>query len=368
MKLLKSILFLPLFISLIFFSCKKEETDTASENFECITDNSIAKSNRNIGIDLLDLSQSNSFEDNILLAKELGVEFIALHMPWSSIESSPNNFIDPFDAIFLLGKVAAENDMKFSLTIRPIDLVGKTVPSDLENMRFNSMEMIDRFKAVTDFIFTKVDPSVLLNFQIGNEIDGYDTSNEHSDFWSDYGEFINAISNHIHSINPNLKVGFTGTFSGLMENQNTFKTLLENVDILGVTYYPIKSNFDVKDPSVVFEDFNDLVNSFNKTIYLQEVGYQSGALNNSDEEKQAEFFCNFFKAWDTHADKIKSANILRLNDLSKIGATESAGPYGISNPEFIEYLRTLGVRTFDGKGKEKKAFEVIKNNLRERGW
>lgn len=370
MKLSNSISIALFSITLLLFSCEKETTNsTASETFECKIENTSPKGNRMIGLDLLNTTEANLFDNNVAFAKELGIEFIALHVNWKDMEPTTGNFTDPFDAINLLGQVAAANNMKFSLTLRPIDLVGKSVPHDLENIRFSDVQMINRFKALVDFIFTKVDPNILLNLQIGNEIDGMNTSNEHEEFWNDYGIFLNSITEYIHTSHPNLKIGFTGTLPGLLENPNRFKILLENVDILGVTYYPLKSNFDVKDPSVVFEDFNNLTNEFqNPTIYLQEVGYQSSSTNNSSPSKQAEFFCNFFQAWDIHKDQIKTANIVRLNDLSEAEAKTSAGPYGISNTEFIEYLRTLGIRTFDGEGENKEAFEVIKNNLRERGW
>jgi hypothetical protein len=49
------------------------------------------------------------------------------------------------------------------------------VPSDLFETRFNDPQMINRFRQLIDFIFTIVDPDLVMNFQIGNEIDGYDT-------------------------------------------------------------------------------------------------------------------------------------------------------------------------------------------------
>lgn len=357
-----------LVIILTFFSCSRDYP-VEPNGFICEITNPIEKGDRILGIDLLDLSETNSFDQNIDLANEIGVEFIALHLTWSSIETSPNVYEDPFSAMELLGQVAVGNNYNFSLTIRPIDLTGKTVPSDLENTRFNDSIMIDRFKSLVDFIFTKVNPSILLNFQIGNEIDGYDTTNEPSTFWDDYGEFLQEITNYIHSINSNVRVGYTGTHDGLLANPSLFNTLLQNVDILGVTYYPIKPDFSVKEPNTVFTDFENLVTSFiSKPIYLQEVGYQTSTTSNSNEEKQAEFYCNLFKAWDLHIDKIKSLNIVRLNDLSLQGAQEAAGPYGLSNTQFIEYLRTLGIRTYKSEGSNKQAFNTIKSNALARGW
>ncbi len=353
------------------FSCSKDNSNgpEVPNGFVCGIDSPVSKGDRMIGIDLLNLTESNTFDDNINLAAQLGMEFIGLHITWTSIESSANTFTDPGDALFLLSQVAIDNNLKFSLTIRPIDITGKTVPPDLNDLRFNENQMIERFKSLIDFVFTKVAPSVLLNLQIGNEIDGFDTTNEDPSFWTDYGIFLKEITAYIHSNYPTVIVGFTGTFNGLLAQPTRFNDLLENVDILGVTYYPLKSNFDVKEPSVVFADFDNLVAAYkNAPIYLQEVGYQTSPQNNSSEAKQAEFYCNFFKAWDEHLSRIKTANIVRMNDLSMEEAAISAGPYGISGNSFIEYLRTLGIRTFGNKGTNKQTFEVIKNNLQLRGW
>lgn len=349
-------------------ACSDDDPPT-TKNSDCDFENVVLKSDRLIGIDLLDLSQTNSFSDNLDLASDLGVEFIALHLAWTSIETSPNNYEDPLDALEGLNQVALDNNLKFSLTIRPIDIPGKTVPLDLENARFNTTEMMDRFKSLIDFVFTKVDATVLLNFQIGNEIDAYSTSTEPLTFWEDYGEFLNEMRDYIHTIDANVKVGFTGTFSGLIDQSGRFLTLMENVDILGVNYYPLNSDFSVREPDDVFNDINSLVATYGDfPIYIQEVGYQTSATNNSSPEKQAEFYCNFFKAWDMHTGKIKSANIVRLNDLSDEEAEISAGPYGISDVQFIEYLRTLGIRTYESNGINKTSFDVIKDNLAARGW
>ncbi len=208
-----------------------------------------------------------------------------------------------------------------------------------------------------------------LNLQIGNEIDGYNTAGEASTFWEDYGLFLKTMTDYIHASHPQLKVGFTGTLYGLIVRPALFNGLLENVDILGATYYPLQADFAVKDPEVVIEELDLLVKAFpGAPIYLQEVGYQTSAQNASSEAKQAAFYCNFFKAWDQQQHAIKSANLVRLNDLSEAGANESAGPYNISGVTFIEYLRTLGIRNYEGEGSNKQAFDIISNNLAERGW
>lgn len=356
------------YIVLQLFACKEDTSETKPIE-EGIPQSIIPKGNRLIGIDLLDRTESNTFDDNIQLAKELGVEFIALHLAWTQIEATPNNYQDPGDALLLLGQIAAANSFKFSLTLRPIDLSGKTVPTDLENMRFNDSTLISRFKSLIDFVFTKVSPSILLNLQIGNEIDGYNTSQEPASFWSDYGFFLKEINTYVKQSYPELKLGFTGTLTGLNNRPSLFNQVASNVDILGVTYYPIRSDFTVDTPTVLNGAFDLLISNYNSIpIYVQELGYQTALLCNSNEQKQADFFGRFFNYWDAHASEIKSVNFVRLNDLSIQAATDAALQYNLSDSIFFEYLRTIGLRTYSGTGSNKLAYDTLKVKLKERGW
>lgn len=142
------------------------------------------------------------------------------------------------------------------------------------------------------------------------------------------------------------------------------------VDGVNVTYYPQDSNFQVYDPSIVFDDLSTLTSALpGKPIYLQELGYQSSTASGSSEQKQAEFYCNFFKAWDQQVAKISHASILRLVDVSRASAELTAVDYGIpGNESFIEYIRTLGLVTWFGEGRDKTAVSVIRDEITERGW
>ena len=234
--------------------------------------------------------------------------------------------------MLLLSKIAVANGFQFSLTIRPIDIVGKTVPSDLQNTRFNDSLMVNRFKSLIDFIFTKVDVNNLLNLQIGSEIDGYNTSNEPVTFWADYEGFLDEINRYIKSQYPNLKVGFAATLKGLNSNPILFNQLLTKVDLIGVTYYPINTDFTVESNNTAIADLDTLLSNYpTKPIYLQELGFQTGSVSNSNELKQAQFYTEFLSFWDQHTAEINSVNVVRLNDLSLQEAQNSAIPYGIND-------------------------------------
>ncbi|MBL6447196.1 hypothetical protein JMN32_12815 [Fulvivirga sp. 29W222] len=231
--------------------------------------------------------------------------------------------------------------------------------------------MISRFKALIDFVFTKIDYNKLTSLQVGNEIDGYDTSNEHPDFRSDYGAFLSEINNYAGTQYPGLKIGFTATHKGLthgpLSDAGVFTALADVVDVLGVTYYPIKNTFEIENPQVPANDLATLTLIFkNKLIYLQEVGYPSSSPCSSSEQIQAQFVCQFFQAWDAHASQIPLVNWVRLHDVSLEDAKQLAGPYGLTANKFIEFLRTLGLRTYDGQNKA--AFIMLKEQAKERGW
>lgn len=346
------------FMSLLLFGCEKQP----DLPLFCDHEEAPPKGDRLVGLDLLNLSESGSFDDNINLGKDLGIDYISLHVLWSDLEPEPGSYADPHDALLLLGQYAADNDLKFSLTIRPIDLTGKTVPTDLTTTRFNDTKMISRFKSLLDYVFTRLDSTVLLNVMIGNEIDGYNTSAEPASFWEDYGVFLQEMKDYLP-----MQMGYTGTLYGLTDNPEPFQELLSSVDILGVTYYPLESDFTVKSPEVVLQELRQFTQTFTDIdIYLQEAGYPSDKRNNSSESQQAIFYCKLLTAWDSLSHRIKAANIIRLYDLSKQEAQNSAAAYNIGNRAFCEYLRSLGIREFDNNPKH--AYGVIWEGLEARGW
>ncbi|UII33021.1 hypothetical protein LVD17_04160 [Fulvivirga ulvae] len=365
---MQKLIYILLFSFLVIGCSSDDDEDT---QVTACTDMASPKGNRLIGMDLLDETPSSDFSNNLALAQKAGIDFIAVHLQWTALEPQPMTYEDPSDALALFNDFIEANDLMLSLTIRPIDLTGKTVPEDLETTRFNDPDLIARFKALIDFVFTRIDYKRLTSLQLGNEIDGYDASNEHPDFWSDYGAFLSELNNHADVNYPGLKIGFTATHEGLthgsLSDAGVFTALAAVVDVLGVTYYPINTAFEVEAPEVPATDLATLVSIYKNTpIYLQEVGYPSASANSSSEQVQAQFVCRFFKAWDTYAAEIPLVNWVRLHDASPDGAKQLAGPYGLTEDKFIEFLRTLGLRTYDGQ--DKAAFVVLQEQTRRRGW
>jgi len=127
----------------------------------------------------------------------------------------------------------------------------------------------------------------------------------------------------------------------------------------------------MKSPSVVNSDFSSLVGIYSDTlqpIYFAECGYASSDSCNSSDALQSQFFQNVFTAWDTYYDNIKYLTIFKTTDWSQQDVNDLGIFYGISDNIFLEYLRTLGVRTWNNDGTNKLAYETILCELSNRGW
>ncbi len=323
-----------------------------------------------LGYDILDLTETGSFDNNVTQAKAMGMNFISIHLPWNSLDVV-TNIIDPGNTLAILNGVAIANNLKLAIIISPIDIPGRNCPTNMNSVKFTNEIMVTRFNALVDFMFNStngvVDPSIVTALSVGNEIDAYNWIGN-GDTQLEYQTFLSNIKPKINSYG--VKLNFTGSHGGLIEVGTTYTDMAKVVDAVSVTYYPQGTGFQVHDPSVAQADLDALVAKFpGKEIHLQEVGYQTSASCGSSEAKQADFFANFFTAWDSHATNITQASILRFNDNSLAAAQSTAIDYGLTgDTNFIEYIRTLGLRTWDGNGTNKLAVEVISNAIVSRDW
>jgi hypothetical protein len=137
--------------------------------------------------------------------------------------------------------------------------------------------------------------------------------------------------------------------------------------VILVTYYPLKDDFTVRNPEIVNEDFRTITTQYpDRQIIFHETGYPSGAKCNSTEEKQADFIRNVFAAWDAHANQIDLIIFTWLTDVPPQSVREMEIYYGLSDPAFLEYLGTLGLRTYSGSGTDKAALTALRLEVQKR--
>ena len=327
----------------------------------------------------VDMSENGSYDSAMSYARRACLESTPLFFTWRSLEDSAGvfnsslmnqtlriaNFYYPFFGI------------PVELQLAPINTVRREVPADLENLPFDDPRMIKRFKTLLDTVFSRLPDLTLTSLSIGNESDGFLGTDLQA--YLEYKSFLDSVipyaKNRYRALHgEELLTGTTFMFSGLVgpAKKSLCKLVNAGRDFIAVTYYPLNPDFTMKPPAVVFDDFDKITTEYSDTatpIHFVECGYSSSAVCNSSEALQADFYRNVFSAWDQHADRIRLIAIVKLTDWSQAVVDQLADYYGLPNLEsFKEYLRTLGVRTYPGDGKNKAAYEAILCELAARNW
>lgn len=326
----------------------------------------------------VDMAQNNNYDSAYYYAQNGCMESIHLFFPWSSIEVNNGEFDSTYIAntLDLLNIYHPIMGVKAELQIAPVNTVAKETPSDLLSVDFDNPIMINRFKIFLDTLFAHIPDLELSALNIGNEADIYWGTDAVK--YSEYKVFLDSVVPYAKQLYFNLhgtdlKVGTTFTFDGLTSASTSTlcKGVNDSLDIVALTYYPINHDFTMESPSVVNSDFASLVSIYSDTlqpIYFVECGYSSSDTCNSSDLQQSQFYQNVFSAWDTYYDNIKYLTIFKTTDWSQQEVNDFSLYYGISDNTFLEYLRTLGVRTWDNDGTNKLAYETILCELSDRGW
>ena len=339
---------------------------------------------------LIDSVNYESYSHSFTYTDSICASSVMISAPWSELEPSPGNF-DFSSLQRKLNLVKARGNLKMEVNIQPLHMGSKTVPSDLVNLTYDNPLMIQRYKAILDSVFNRIDTLDILAFNIGNEYEFYlfDTIDPIARIaqWMDFFKQAKTYAKQKYLINhpaENLRVGTTFTYDGLTGASNPWmRSALKYIndscytDIISVNYYAIDTGFmNFKDPIKVFADFDTMVNVYQfqtKPFFITECGYPSGDSCGSSNLKQSQFITNVFAAWDIHQSRIEYISLFKLQDWSWWVAnyfTQAfSGVFGWTTAQqirFREYLRTLGLR--DGNGIPKPDYYTLKNELSSRSY
>jgi hypothetical protein len=199
-------------------------------------------------------------------------------------------------------------------------------------------------------------------FMFGNEVDGY--FGRHPDEIQAYARLFAEVKAHVHQHSPGTLVSTTLMFGGIDTLKSTLASLDVQCEFVALTYYPMRGNFTMRPPDAVFGDFEKMRHFSNgRKVVLQEIGYPSSVLNESSQERQAEFYQNVFQAMRKDRNFIEAGNFFLLADLSDRFVKDLSGFYGMPNKKvFVAYLQTLGM--FDLQGKPKKSWYVFQTEMK----
>lgn len=324
----------------------------------------VPKGTRIIGIHVQP-PEDNNYDAAIAKAKSFGTESVPFFATWKSLEPSPGTYDGTMLSVVNIYYPAV--GLKNSITIAPINTNVIELPTDLVGTPWDSPTMIARFNALQDFIFAQIPAVTLTAYCIGNEVDA--TLASAADVAA-YKTFYDAGAAHARSLRPGLKVGCTIQLKGLTgASKALFQSLNAQSDVIAVTHYPLGPGFLVLPPSSVRADLEAVLAAYPVTpIFVKEIGYPSSATCGSSEELQRQFIAEVFAVWDAHADRIPLLYFFLLSEWSQATVDTLAAYYGAATPEFKEFLRTLGLRTYAGSGTDKPAFTQLMAEAAARGW
>lgn len=312
-----------------------------------------------ISMDISTAAQNPAFnyDSCFKIADDIGVSSIGMFQNWTSIETSPGVFN------MLLFDIAnfyyPAHGMSVDLTISPISTNHLEVPSDLTSTAFDSPVMISRFKILLDSIKIHSPSLVLSSLVIGSEHDIYIGGN--ATLWNQYTTFYDSVGAYAKTLWPGLKIATELTHTGLKLYNSFAQTLNTNSDYIGVSYYPLNSDFTVKPYSSIFNDLDTVITLYPvKPICFYQYGYPTSTTCNSSEAQQAAFITQTFAYWDVLYDHILMIDFTWLHDLDTATVNYYSSYYGITDTVFLEYLRTLGFRTWNGNGTDKPALNELR--------
>ncbi len=309
---------------------------------------------------------SNGFLDDFQVARQAGIQVAELALPWNAVETAPGVYTDPGGVLAAM-PFYVSNDISLLLTFAVINTVQSTVPDHLAALDWNSPELIAAFANLTNWVFAQLPAGLnVIGVSVGNEVDLMLDAED----WDPYGEFFQAAATHLHGLDAQLKVGVKTTVTGGLFglSANNIKALNEHTDVVMLNYYLQDNHFQVRAPLLVHDDFTHIATDFPfREIWMTEVGYQSGSeFCASSQDQQAAFYHELFTAWDSHKEYTSYLMIDWLHDASEQQVAEWEDYYGSSDPAFLEYLATLGLRTHDGQ--DKNAWLQLKVETAARGW
>ncbi|MET0661437.1 MAG: hypothetical protein ABW110_25140 [Steroidobacteraceae bacterium] len=273
---------------------------------------------------------------------------------WATLEPTQGTYdAQKFDELNSAIATAQTRGMVELVGLQVINTNSRDLPADLMALPFNDPAVIARFHALLDRVLTSAHRGQIRYLSIGNEVDAYLRVNPQE--WPQYGAFYRDAVAYAHTLDPNVKVGVTGTADGALVHSPMELTELNSAsDVVILTYYPLQFSLQgdvtVRSPTVVASDFPQLLNFAGaKPLVLQEVGYPAATLNASSDALQAQFITNVFGAWRNANGKIPFLNYFLLHDFPQPLCDDLSVKYGAANnASFNAFLCSLGLRTVNG--------------------
>lgn len=286
---------------------------------------------------------------------------------WSRLEPLPHEY--DFSSIDRYVQLAIQHNLQIAGGIYVINTTTREMPPDLNALPFDHLNVQARFFELLEELLPRFHGR-LRWLSIGNEVDFYFAA--HPDDVPSYARFLAAAKERIKEIQPDLPVSTCITCDWFLERTSLLPAngradlnpLLELVDYLDLTYYPLPATGSVRTPEEMQEDlaFIHQIRDGKKLLF-QELGCPSSPLTGSSPQRQAEFFEVCFNDVESHPNDFFAANFMVSCDWSEEIVERFGHYYGRPGDRtFLAFLQTLGLYDLDAKPKP--AWDVFRTRAR----
>ena len=320
------------------------------------------RGDRVLSIDIVN-AEGEDYGAALATAQELGSETVFISLNWDRLEPQPGVYDFTFPDI--IESFYPHQGIGVGMMIGPVDTNNDVRPADLQGLPFDHPDVIARYIALLDTVLSRVPTTDLTTLALGNEVDAY-LPNQAA--WTAYQTLYEAGAARVRALRPEVTVGVKVTFGGLTGGTASRAAQLNTTsDAILTTYYPLEDDFTMRPPDVVSRDFAELVRRYpDRPIEVLEAGYPASPTCDSSDEKQADFVTELFTAWDAQKDHIAVVSYSFLTDFSPAEVDQFETYYGLSDPAFLAYLGTLGLRRHDGS--HRPAYDRFESEASARGW
>ncbi len=300
-----------------------------------------------LGIDITE-SAGNDYDFDVNQALRAGATATSLTLFWDDAMQG-SIYAPEVDWPGVANSYYPTKGISLVLSFPVIDTVTDRRPEALRALPFDDPSVINAFTTYATEVLSRLPDTTLAAVAIGNEVDGYLTTQQE---WDAFANFFQAAKAAVQEVRPNTPIGFTTQWSGF-QGPNRASALAANAaaDAIFINYYPLDSRFHVLPPENIATQLDAMVQMANgKPVFLTETGYPSGGCGSSD-ALQTQYFQELFKALQPLSAEIPLVMLNWLHDISPESLGFYGQYYGTSNPCFLSYIATLGLRSHDGKDK-----------------
>jgi len=280
----------------------------------------------------------------------VGAQGLAMSAKWNELEPAQgqNDLKKVADSVGLSRFIGG----KSLFTFQTIDTNNWVLPQDLTGLRFDDPKVVGRASVLLNKVLTSLGQGVKW-ISLGNEVDVYLSA--HPDEIPEYLNLLKDLEGVVRRERPDLKIGVTVTFEGLVRRKEIVSQLAKFGDCAVVTYYPTREDFSPLPLAETPANFDRMVSyAAGRPLVLQEVGLPSAPLLGSSESLQADFVSAIFRQLESRKG-IAFASFFMQYEFPAPMLDFFESYYGVKNERFRAFLGTLGFH--DAAGNPKAAWK-----------